>query len=474
MRNVSGRLWNKPVGGQKTISKALAGVLVLLLVSGCQTKFRNGGGLPFPGSSGRGDERSSGVTGTAPTPHVASHTVDSAGIINSSYERDGAHLVFVDNTPGKNGNLVVFREGDAIDTFKAYVSADRGATWTSHTLTPGSSAFINVMGGVQDSVNHAFHLTWLDAASGDQYGRWIPNYVGGDIVGFLFDTVFWHFNSPGDTPGPREITEVIDGMGNHRLIFVGTERSTGSSGLYKISVTTPAAGLLPAQESDWCKVTDDTQVGTTDQLLLNSYSTADDPSSFMITVSSNLVGGATVPVVVVGGFPLDGKLLTWTVSPIAASTNFSIGAMQTRSTTFSGGAVANASLSLFNAPSGVALILYGESVNGLHLAALDTGGTWIADYYSQPSTSIGAVHAVIATDSDSKPAVLYADGSGNIKGTYFHDGSWLSAAQVAAVATPNAAWNISNVWSSSGQDRFGIYLDAGASTVTSFSSVYWQ
>lgn len=418
---------------------------------------------------------------TPPTAHAtADSIVDTAGITATGSEADGTHLVFVDNTPGMNGNLVIFREGDNIATIKAYVSTDGGITWKRYILSPTNTVGINAMGACQDTIDHVFHLIWLDTTNADQYGSWQPSYIGGDITGFSFVTAFAFFDDGGDSPGPRDIAEIVDSNGNHRLVFAGTGPSGGSTGRYKLAITTVAAGLAPTAQTDWAPASDAIKTGMDDQLLPNSYATGDGPNSYMVTVSSNLVGGATAPIVVVAGLPIDKKLLSWTITPIGATDNFAVSAALTLSTYFGSGTGtrADASLSLASAPSGVALVAYNEDSAapspGLHVATVDTSGNVIVDAYPQPTTSTQARHAVIATDSASRPGVLYADGTGNILGTLFWISSWLPAAQVSTLSTPAGAWNVSNVWRPGGQDSFGVYRDAGASTSTTFSQVYWR
>jgi hypothetical protein len=432
-------------------------------------------------SSNHGGDSGDDADTTPPTAHTTAYSiVDTAGITATGSEADGTHLVFVDNTPGMNGNLVIFREGDNAATIKAYVSTDGGITWTRYILMPTNTVGINAMGACQDTVDHAFHLIWLDTTNADQYGRWKPSYTGGDITGFSFATAFAFFDDGGDSPGPRDIAEIVDASGNHRLVFAGTGPSGGSTGLYKLAVTTVAIGLAPMAQNDWAKASDVTKTGSDDQLLPNNYATGDGPNSYMVTVSSNLVGGVTAPIVVVAGLPIDKKLLAWTITPTAGTNDFAISATQTLSTFFGSGTGtrADASLSLASAPSGVAIVAYNEDSAapspGLHVATVDTAGTVVVDAYPQPSTSTQARHAVIATDSVSRPAVLYADGAGNILGTLFWNPAWLPATQVSTLSTPAGAWNISNVWRPGGQDSFGVYRDAGASTTTTFSQVYWR
>jgi hypothetical protein len=410
-----------------------------------------------------------------PTAHAgALATVDTAGITDTGSEADGTHLVFVDNTPGKNGDLVIFREGDNGATIKAYVSADAGATWTRFVLAPTNTVGINAMGACQDTVNHAFHLAWLDTATADQYARVIATYTGGDITGFAIGPTFPFFDDGGDSPGPRDVAEIVDGAGNHRLVFAGTGPSTGTSGRYKLAVTTVGAGLVPASQNDWAKATDHTQTNTNDQLLPNNFTTADGPQTYMVSVSSNLAGGTSAPIVVVAGLPADKTLLLWTVTP--AGTDFTVSAARTISTAFGAGTGSrlDASLSLASAPSGDTVLVYGEQATGLHTASVSAVGAVTVDAIPQPTTSTQARHAVIATDDLSRPAVIYADGAGHLLGSLLFDAAWLPAAQVSTVGTPAGAWSVSSVWRPGGVATFGLYRDAGAAAPTTFSQVSWQ
>ena len=88
---------------------------------------------------------------------TASAMVAAAGLTNTGNAAEGTHLVFADNTPGKNGDLVIVRVGDDAATFEARVSADAGATWTRYLISPTNATGINGMGGCQDTVAHAFH-----------------------------------------------------------------------------------------------------------------------------------------------------------------------------------------------------------------------------------------------------------------------------------------------------------------------------
>ncbi len=399
--------------------------------------------------------------------------VDTAGVAETGSEPDGTHLVFVDNTPGMNADLVIFREGDRVATVRAYVSLDHGATWTRYTLSPTNAVGLNAMGACQDSVDHVFHLAWLDTTNLDQYATWKPLYTNGDITGFAFGSAYSFFDDGDDSPGPRDLAEIIDASGNHRLVFAGTGPSTGSTGIYKLAVTTPSAGVEPASQADWAKATDHTQTGIDDQLLPNNYATGDGPDSYLVSVSSNLASGTAAPIVVVGGFPVDKNLLAWTVTP-AANDDFMISSATTVSAAFGASAQrSDASLSLASAPSGSVVIAYGTS-SGVHVAGVDpSSGAIAADAAPQPTASATARHAVIATDAASRPAVLYADGS-TIFGTLLWNGAWLPAVQVAQVMPPAAAWNVSDVWTVDGDAYFGMYSDAGSGSPTTFSRVSWH
>jgi hypothetical protein len=399
--------------------------------------------------------------------------VDTAGVTETGSEPDGVHLVFVDNTPGMNGDLVIFREGDVMPTLRAYVSIDHGATWTRYMLDPPNTVGLNAMGGCQDTVDHIFHLSWLDTTDLDQYATWKPMHVNGDIVGFALGSAFSFFDDGGDSPGPRDLAEIVDANGTHRLVFAGTGPTAGSTGIIKLAVTTPSAGVEPASQADWAMATDHTQAGSDDQLLPNSYATGDGPNSYLVSVSSNLAGGSAAPIVVVGGFPVDKKLLAWTITP-AANADFAVSTPSTISTAFGASNLrSDASLSLASAPSGGVLIAYGAS-GGVHVAGVDpSSGAITADATPPPTTSASARHAVIATDAASRPAVLYAEGS-TIVGTLLWNGAWLPSAQLAQAPPPAAAWNVTDVWTVDGDAYFGMYSDAGSASATTFSRVSWH
>jgi hypothetical protein len=398
--------------------------------------------------------------------------VDTMGVTETGSEPDGTHLVFVDNTPGMNGDLVIFREGDVMPTLRAYVSIDHGATWMRYVLDPPTTVGLNAMGGCQDTVDHVFHLSWLDTTDLDQYATWKPMYTNGDITGFAFGSAFSFFDDGGDSPGPRDLAEIVDASGTHRLVFAGTGPSTGSTGIIKLAMTTPAAGVAPASQADWARATDHAQTGSDDQLLPNNYATGDGPSTYLVSVSSNLAGGIAAPVVVVGGFPVDKKLLAWTITP-AADSDFAVSTPTTVSTAFGASNLrSDASLSLASAPSGSVLIAYSAS-SGVHVAGVDPTGAITADDVPQPTTSTTARHAVIATDAASRPAVLYADGA-TIVGTLLWNGAWLPPVQVAQVPPPAAAWNVTDVWTVDDDAYFGMYSDAGSGSETSFSRVSWH
>jgi hypothetical protein len=410
----------------------------------------------------------------------ASSIVDVAGIGSTGNEADGTHVVFVDNTPGKNGNVVIFRQGDSAATIKVYVSTDHGATWSLHTLTPAGTAALNVMGVCQDSINHAFHVVPLDSVNGDEYIRVQPIYSGGDISGFATPTTYQYYNDGVDSPGSRDVSEVVDANGVHRLMFAGTGSAGGSTGLYKLAATTVAGGVAPPTWNTWVNATDHTIATGDDQLVPNNYATGDRQATFMIALGSNLAGGPTSPVVILAGFPVDKKLLMWLIRP-ASSSNFTISAPITVSTTFGGGTGvrADASLSLVSAPSGHTWFVYAEDSSspqpGLHVKDVDPQG--VMSELPQPTTSTQARHAVIATDSMSRASILYADGSGGIVGTLFWapTSAWLPIAPVATESTPASAWSITNVWPQpGGHDAFGYYRDNGAATSTTFSQVWWQ
>ncbi|HEY1551603.1 MAG TPA: hypothetical protein VGG28_27435 [Kofleriaceae bacterium] len=399
-------------------------------------------------------------------------SVDTAGVNETGSEPDGTHLVFVDNTPGMNGDLVIFREGDVMPTLRAYVSIDHGATWTRYVLDPPTTIGLNAMGGCQDTIDHAFHLSWLDTSDLDQYAAWKPMHANGDITGFTFGSAFSFFDDGGDSPGPRDLAEIVDASGNHRLVFAGTGPSTGTTGIVKLAITTPTAGVEPASQADWARATDHAQTGSDDQLLPNDYATGDGPSSYLVTVSSNLAGGTAAPIVVAAGFPVDKQLLAWTITP-SANDDFLIGAPATITSAFGASSLrSDASLSLASAPSGSVLIAYSAG-GGLHVAAIDPTGAIAADATPQPATDAAARHAVIATDAASRPAVLYAIGS-TIVGTLLWNGAWLPASQIAQVSPPAAAWNVTDVWTVDGDAYFGMYSDAGSGNATTFSRVSWH
>jgi hypothetical protein len=436
---------------------------------------RSGGG-----GGGTGDATNGDGAGTPPTPHALPFSiVEGSGIGDTTLEADGTHLVLVDNTPGKNGNLVIFREGDGTPSLFVYVSTDAGTTWMRHQLFPGNSTGLNVMGACQDSVTHAFHLIWVDCCSLDQYGRWKPTYTGGDITGFTLDKTFMFFDETNDTPGPRDITEVVDITGAHRLAFAATAPATANHGMIELGVTTQAAGVAPATENDWAFATNMTGIGQNDALLPNNYPTADNTTTFMISISSNLGGGANAPFAVLAGFPKDKKLLAWSIAPVGSG-DFSIGPQQTLSTAFGAGTGSrlDASLSVANAPSGVALIAYAEAASssapGLHVATFDTTGAFARDGFPQPSTSAQARHAVIGADSQSRPVVLFADGAGAIVGTLAFGGAWLAPTTIAQLSTPSGAWSVTSPWRPGGIDTFGVYRDAGSALTTTFARIYWQ
>jgi hypothetical protein len=409
---------------------------------------------------------------------VGTAMVSGSGLVNAGNQADGTHLVFVDNTPGKNGDLVVIRDGDSVATFEIDVSADAGATWTAHIMSPSATVGINDMGGCQDSITHAFHVSWLDTSNADQYARLVPTYTGGDISGFTIAANFGFFDEYSDSPGPRDLAEIVDGAGNHRLVFTGSGRFSGAAGLFKLSLSSVTAGLAPASMNDWGPATAATPAGGDDQLLPNSYTTADVMQTYMSSTSSNLAGGATAPVIAFAGLPMDRKLLAWIIKPGTGGT-FTVSAPQTVSSAFAAGdgVRANASLSVASAPSGDVWFVYSEgatsSAPGLHVAKMDATGALVLDAAPQPSTNPAVRHAVIATDSASRPSVLYYDGAGTIVGTLLWNGAWLPTEQVTPAAEPGAAWGISSPWQV-GKEAFGYYRDGGPAAPTSFSSIEWK
>lgn len=429
------------------------------------------------GGADTGDDAD--AVGLLPVQHALGPSiVDTAGISSIGNEAEGTHVVFADNTPGRNGDLVIFRQGDSTAMLKVYVSVDGGANWTRYILQPAGAGGLNVMSGCQDTVTHAFHLVWLDNVNVDEYMRVVPTYSGGDINGFTTVATYGYFNDGSDSPGSRDITEIVDANGIHRLLFAGTGDASGGTGLYKLAVTTPTAGLAPANFSDWVTATDYTQPGN-DQLLANNYATTDVPATFMVAASSNLAGGPSAPAVVVAGLPADHSLLAWTITP-ASGGNFVVSSPQTVSTSFGGGTGVriDASLSLANAPSGDTLILYNTEATsaspGIHIATIDASSKIMVDGYAQPPANTQARHAVLATDTSSRPAVLYADGAGTIQATMYWNTAWLAPSPIATVSTTAAAWSASSVWSPGGQDTFALYRDAGAAQATTFSQVYWK
>jgi len=411
---------------------------------------------------------------------LAPAPVDGQGVSNLSYEVDGTHLLFVDNAPGKNGNLVLFREGDGTGNLPAYVSTDAGVTWTRYLITPGNATNINVLGACQDTVDHVFHMSWVDASLADQAMDLAPSYSGGDITGFQVTTHYQFFDDGADTPGPRDFAEVVDASGAHRLLFTGTAPSTGSTGLVKLAVTTPAIGLHPTKQDSWAPATNQTSVGNDDQLLPNNATTSDLPTTYMITAGGNVSGGPTSPAIVVVGLPADRKLIAWLVTPISGG-NFTVSAPITLSTAFGYGNSkrANASLSLASAPSGETFVLYSEDTGsnapGLHVAAFSANGALTPDRYPQPTTSATVEHGVIGVDPSSTPSVIYSDVNGALSATYAWDGGWLPAVSAGNVsANLDGAWALADPWQRGGAPSFGVYYDRGSSMSTTFVDVTWQ
>lgn len=407
---------------------------------------------------------------------VSSVTVDPFGLVNVGNLSDGSHLVFVDNTPGMNGNIVIIGVGDNGATFYVYVSKDQGMTWMRHTITPTAASAINNMGACQDTVSHAFHVTWLDANDADEYARLVPTYVGGDITGFTVPATYVFFNAGTDSPGPRDLAEVVDGAGNHRIAFVGTEGAAGTFGLFKFAISSVTTGVAPASQSDWVAAT--TPSSQEDPLLPNNFSTGDAPTSYMASIASNLAGGSSAPIVVVAGLPVDRKLLAWILKPTANGT-FMISATQTlMGSGFGGGdgSRSHSSLSVSSAPSGDTWILYSadtsSQVPGLHVTKVDKSGNITLDAAPQPTKDPGVRHGVIATDSASTASVIYYDGA-SITGTLLWNGAWLSAVPIATAIQPTAAWSISNPWQPP-MHAFGYFASSGATNPMTFSSIVWK
>ena len=51
-----------------------------------------------------GDGAQGDAPGPPPTAHAHTSIVHEAGVSNLGFEADGTHMVFVDNTPGKNAD----------------------------------------------------------------------------------------------------------------------------------------------------------------------------------------------------------------------------------------------------------------------------------------------------------------------------------------------------------------------------------
>ena len=170
------------------------------------------------------------------------------------------------------------------------------------------------MGACQDSETHAFHVSWLDTsiAGSNDAGRAHARRAA-TRAALAIAATFGFFDEAPTGPARAIVAEVIDGAGNHRLLFTGTGRSSGNVGLDKLAVTSLAAGLAPASMNDWGPVGGGS--GSDSQLLPNNYTTADTTSTFMVSTSSNVASAGSGAVVVVAGFPADQKLLAWTVTP---------------------------------------------------------------------------------------------------------------------------------------------------------------
>lgn len=412
-----------------------------------------------------------------PTPFITIANVALGGTSAPNEEKDGARLVFVDNTPGMNGNLLVFQECNETNSTNIYVSANQGLTWTLYNIVIPGAGKLGATGGIQDSVNHHFHFSWEDDQNTDVSAEFSLSYTGGDITGINLVNNSTLFNTPGDVGSPRDAFEVIDATGIHRLGFAGVALAAGSLGLYELAIASPGKAVTAITDSDYVQASNSANPGTTDQLLPNNYTTSDNTPTFMMAESTNLISGSSGSFVVVGGFPIDGKLLSWTITP-STGNNFTVGSPVTRSTKFGSGTLASSSLSVFNAPNGAAYIAYVEnsssSLSGIHIAGFSPAGAWVSDYFPQPSLNPNVSHVVISSDSNSNPVVMYFDASGGLYGEYYYNGSWLAPVLMNTGTIPSAGWAISNSWSPAGQTKFGIFTDSGPASEPLFSTIEWK
>jgi hypothetical protein len=429
-----------------------------------------------------GDDTGDGgadAAGPPPSGHVGTVAiVETAGVGDTSFEADGTHMMFVDNKPGAAGDLVVFREGAGSTQVGIDVSGDDGATWTAFVLDPSNTSGVNALGACQDTVAHQFHVSWLDTSVADQYARLVPMYSpAGHIIGFVVAANFGFFDDFEDSPGPRDLAEIVDAQGDHRIAFAGTA-NTGSTGRYKLALTTVAAGLAPTAQTDWTPASVGDLAGSDDLLLPNSYVTADGPGTYLVSIASNLAAGSGAPIVVAAGFPADQKLLVWAVTARGPAT-YTVGSAQVLSATYGGGTGArvDASLSLATAPDGSVWIARTDNASaaapGVHLSRVDATGVLVDDAAPQPATSASVRHALVAATASSHPVAMYVD-SGELVGTLEFGGAWLPAVTIAAAPDVAGAWVLEDAWRPGGTESFGAYVDAGGSAATLFASVSWH
>jgi hypothetical protein len=207
--------------------------------------------------------------------------------------------------------------------------------------------------------------------------------------------------------------------------------------------------------------------------------TEDGDTTYMVSVAADPAASDAPPTLLLAGFPADRKLLAWTVAR-GSGADFTVSTMQSLATSFGGGTGlrTDASLSAVSAPTtGTVWFAYGEdgsaSAPGIHVGAVGPSGIILDDAVAQPSTSAVVRHAVLGIDTSGRPGLLYADGAGGIDATLLWNGAWLPDVQVTSLATPVAAWGVSDAWQVDGHDGFAMYADSGSGAGTTFAAVSW-
>ncbi len=219
----------------------------------------DGGGTADGGGPPPGDGGATTLSDFSSFPNAPGQTDATPGIVQA------APSIVQDRKPGAAGDLMMLVWGSS--AWGLYVSPDEGASWR-YVTGPGSSTGTHTGGLAQDTVNFNLHVLMnSDADSNLYYSRiHLTRDGNGHVSGWTWDASHILVTAaPKDTSGGDatdvkfQITEAIDGQGNHLLAtayLYSYQAANGSTHYSRVAAkkTTAAAGVTPAATADFVKL----------------------------------------------------------------------------------------------------------------------------------------------------------------------------------------------------------------------------